>query len=173
MNTKYKIEIGTKKNRLTFIDYAGYKIQPSGQRKTLIKCKCDCGKEVIILKSHFVSSNTVSCGCSKKENAKNLGSSNLKHGEAINVSLEYNSWTAMKNRCYNKNFKFYKYYGGRGIEVCQTWIESFEDFVKDMGRRPSKNFSLDRIDVNGNYEPSNCRWADKKNQANNRRNNKK
>lgn len=82
---------------------------------------------------------------------------------------EYKAWFEMKRRCYNKNRKGYKNYGGRGIKVCDRWLESFENFYEDMGDRPSPNHSLDRIDVNGNYEPSNCKWSDRTEQNYNQR----
>jgi hypothetical protein len=75
----------------------------------------------------------------------------------------------MKTRCYNPNTEYYKHYGGRGIKVCDRWLNSYENFLKDMGPKPSLIYSLDRIDVNGNYEPSNCKWSTPKEQVNNRR----
>jgi len=81
----------------------------------------------------------------------------------------YEAWCGMKKRCYNKNYKDYNYYGGRGVTVCDRWKNSFVKFYQDMGDKPSKDYSLDRIDVNGNYEPSNCRWADKTTQSINQR----
>jgi hypothetical protein len=78
------------------------------------------------------------------------------------------TWSNIKQRCYNVNNKDYKHYGGRGIKVCDRWLESFENFLEDMGDRPD-GYSLDRIDNNENYEPSNCRWADKETQIKNRR----
>lgn len=88
---------------------------------------------------------------------KYFGNKNgLKHG--MTHTKTYNSWVAMKNRCYNPKNDRYNNYGGRGIKVCERWM-SFENFYKDMGERP-KNTTLDRIDINGNYEPSNCKWSD-------------
>ena len=83
----------------------------------------------------------------------------------------YPTWSAMLSRCNNHNSHIYEYYGGRGIKVCERWEKSFESFYKDMGDRPA-NKTLDRINNNGNYEPSNCKWSTPKEQANNRRNNK-
>ena len=90
-----------------------------------------------------------------------------KHG--MKGSAEYNCWFSMKKRCYNEKEQNYKYYGARGVTVCDRWRNSFLAFYEDMGKRPSKNHSLDRIDVNGNYEPSNCRWADQVTQNRNQR----
>jgi hypothetical protein len=85
---------------------------------------------------------------------------------------EYAAWNNMKNRCLNPNVKAYKDYGGRGIKVCDRWIQSFENFINDMGKKPSPSHSIDRIDYNGNYEPSNCRWLLRSMQNLNKRNNR-
>jgi len=86
------------------------------------------------------------------------------------VPSEYRSWTAMKARCYNPNSNSFKRYGALGTTVCERWKDSYLNFIQDMGNKPSKSHSLDRIDVKGNYEPSNCKWATKIEQGNNRRN---
>ena len=96
---------------------------------------------------------------------------NLKHKNAAHgkVTKEYRAWRNMKDRCYNKKHSSYKNYGGRSIKVCKRWLHSFENFLKDVGLSPSPIYSLDRIDNDGDYKPSNCRWATSKEQTRNRR----
>lgn len=138
-------------------------------RQALLLCKCSCGNEKIIVEYHLKAGRIKSCGCERIKNNQTL---RLVHGEAKH-SKEWVAWYNMKRRCGDLNRSDYKDYGGRGISICREWLHSFGTFLSDMGRAPSSKHSLDRIDNNGNYEKSNCRWATAIEQANNKRNNKK
>lgn len=138
-------------------------LSKSSNRKNnhiLWNCICDCGNKVEVTTSN-IRSSTKSCGC--------LNHKYITHGKT--KTKAHRVWMAMKTRCNNKSQACYKYYGGKGIQVCQRWSESFEMFLLDMGE-PSDGMTLDRIDVNGNYEPANCRWADSKTQSRNRSDNR-
>ena len=170
MPTKIEIKQGTKWNYLTYIkDAQSIKI-PSGQLFRCGEFKCDCGKIVNVIIQSVKRGNTKSCGCYdlklKYERGKII---NKKHNESSkNKTVEYITWQSMKTRCYNPNNPRWNRYGGRGIIVCNRWLNSYENFLEDMGRRPTDKTSIDRINVNGNYEPSNCRWSDDLEQANNK-----
>ena len=134
-------------------------------RTTLWKCVCDCGNEKIALLSSLVRNRVTSCGCAYKLSAQKRDEFHGKRG-----TPEYKTWSSMIQRCTNPKNNRYKNYGEKGIKVCKEW-EDFKNFYKDMGPRPNGK-TLDRIDVNGNYELQNCRWADKFEQARNKTNTK-
>lgn len=166
--------IGRRFQRWIVIASAGPKSQ-----KTYWICRCECGTEKLVNGTSLMRGLSTSCGCRRAEvsansmrmTAKaNIGkpSNNRRHGEALNRTPEYATWLSMHERCRSPKSQKWTNYGARGIVVCQRWT-SYENFLADMGRRPSKAHSLDRVDNDGNYEPSNCRWATKKEQVDNRR----
>ena len=129
------------------------------------KCICECGKEKVIMSGNLVRGISKSCGCKKL----NIGERTKKHGMA--KTRMFKIWTGVRKRCTNPNTKTYRLYGGRGISMSSEWND-FINFYNDMKDTYSDDLSLDRIDPNGNYEVSNCRWATSKQQNRNRRNNR-
>ena len=150
-------------SKLVILGLAERGIQPNGRSYIRVNCKCDCGNIVIIIYASLISGHTTSCGCAKHEIC---GLATKTHG--MTNSKEYATWSRMIHRCYNENNTRYSMYGGREIKVCPEWLDSFETFYKDLGPAPSPQHSIDRIDVNGNYTPSNVKWSTAKEQARNK-----
>lgn len=159
---KIDIRSGYKVGKLTVID----RYDPKTPRKnSLWTCKCECGKEVVVCRPNLISRPNISCGCSFKQIMQDTFQT---HG--MTETMAYEIWTNMKTRCFNKNRKEYKNYGGRGIYVCKRWKNSFENFLKDMGM-PQKGMSIERVDNEKGYSKENCVWIPKAHQSRNRRGN--
>lgn len=135
---------------------------PDGRR--LCQCRCQCGTLRWIRLDYLTGTRgtNASCGCADPRPR------DLKYGTKAHRIPEYRTWRAMKKRCRSSEPGKYARYGGRGIKVCDRWNNDFAAFLSDMGPRPSRKHSLDRIDVNGDYDPSNCRWATQKEQCRNK-----
>jgi hypothetical protein len=136
---------------------------PSGATMAKWLCECDCGKTTIVYQSHLRSGRTKSCGCLARDTVIARSTTHGKRNSRV-----YRSWRGMVQRCTNSSASNFDNYGGRGIKVCDRWLNSFEAFYEDMGECP-EGLSLDRVDVNGDYCKENCRWADLTEQNFNRR----
>lgn len=160
--------IGKRFGRLTVIQHLEMKERETPEKAW--RCKCDCGNEKDVTTSNLVGGAVVSCGCYLSETSAIRAKEQFtKHG--MRHTRLYNIWTSMKERCYLKTYEEYKNYGGRGITVCDEWLHDFQSFYDwSMANGYRNDLTIDRIDVNGNYEPSNCRWADWETQHYNKRN---
>lgn len=161
------------------VDFTGFRhgrlvaISKVPGTRTQWNCKCDCGRTVSLHAYRLMEYK--SCGCLEKENRARLAEITKKHG--MTETRLYSVWCGMKDRCYNPNYRYYHRYGGRGISMCDEWKNSFEAF-RDWAIESGYDFSLsgktdqsiDRIDLDGNYEPSNCKWSNQKEQVRNRSN---
>lgn len=153
--------------KLTILGFAGIAPSSTSRKRPLWRCQCVCGKVTVVIATSLYTGNTRSCGCQQLVRA-------TKHGHCSNghISPEHAAWNTMLNRCGPKaKGELRKHYYSRGIRVCVRW-KSFKNFLRDIGLRPGPGYSLDRIDNNKGYSPSNCKWSTRLDQENNKRTNR-
>jgi hypothetical protein len=153
------LSVGDKFGRWTVVSEASGKTFPSRPERLMAQwlCRCECGTERAVLAHSLKAGKSTSCGCFTREASSKA---NTKHGATIGGnSPEYETWGTMRDRCLNPRNKRFAKYGGRGITICDRWLESFANFLEDMGQRPSPKHSLDRENNDKGYDKDNCRWA--------------
>ena len=162
MNTRIDVRAGTRYGRwLVLADRVGF---------GPLFCRCDCGTERQVPLAYLRQGNNRSCGCLRQENSRALCQQKRTHGRTL--TREYRIWVLMRDRCRTPTHRSFRYYGGKGVRVCDRWNRDFMAFFADMGPRPSPAHQLDRINGDGNYEPGNVRWATMLEQSRNKRNNR-
>ena len=165
---------GQRFNRWTVLHQAP-RLDASSAKKVHWRCVCDCGIEAVVVSGNLVSGLSKSCGCLHSELAAKR---RFKHGFTSkenweSYKSEHGTWRSMIQRCTDETNPHYKHYGGRGITICARWLQSFANFIEDIGKKPDRSYSIERINNDGNYEPGNCRWATRSEQMLNQRRSRK
>lgn len=170
MGAKAKVKSGDRYGNLVIVKEIEPHITPCGTIRRRFLCKCDCGNTTTRTLVNLNKGNFHSCGCVDRERIGNL---NRKYTDEQRNSFLYSTWHGMRQRCLDPNSSHYKYYGERGITICDEWMNDYTKFYDwCIANGATKELTIDRIDVNGNYEPSNCRWVDTIIQANNKNQNR-